>query len=343
MRRIFLVSTLLLVLACNLVLGASTPAQTALQGSKTPESAGPTVEAAVTGTSAPAEIVPVPVTSVQIEGMPYSAYQIPGDPFRFVCQDPCPHDPQFIYAEYAGFRLAHAMLIQLTGVDTLAELQPVDMHLGFEDGICRNYPGGHAFIYAHTRQAYTCTDGPGFYATIEETIRMAAQPEAQYFPLHEYMHTIFFGRISSRAGEYANHKVRSFHDFVNPIPSYAIGILDPAEFCSYHDPLAWGDFNGRLISELCRQNNFTLPDLALSLIELDKLYSSGGGQVDEEGYEHPVPTVAQYRDILNALLGSDTTPTFAAACWPPELFGNSYSLVGACIQPTISGSPTSIK
>jgi len=294
-------------------------------------------------TPAPAEIVPVPVSSVQIEGVPYSAYQIPGDPFRFVCQEPCPHDPQYIYAEYAGFRLAHAMLIQLTGVDTLAELQPVDMHLGFEDGICQVHPGGHASIYAHTRQAYTCTDGPGLYPTIEEKIRTAARPDGQYFPLHEYMHTIFFGRISGRAGEYANPKARSFHDFVNPIPSYAIGILDPAEFCSYHDPLAWGDFNGMLISELCRQNGFTLPDLALSLIQLDKAYLSGAGQDSQDEYEHPVPTVAQYRDILNGLLGGDTTPAFAAACWPPELFGNSYNLVGACEQPAISGTPTTAK
>jgi len=100
-----------------------------------------------------------------------------------------------------------------------------------------------------------------------------------------------------------------------------------------------------LINELCRQNGFTLPDLALSLIQLDKLYLSGGGQVVVEGYEHPVPTVSQYRDILNSLLGGDTTPAFAAACWPPGLFGNSFILGPACAQPTItiSGSPTPIR
>ena len=118
--------------------------------------------------------------------------------------------------------------------------------------------------------------------------------------------------------------------------------MDPAGFCSRRFDFPPGDFGGWLINELCRQNGFTLPDLARSLIQLDKLYLSGGGQVDEEGYEHPVPTVAQYRDILNSLLGSDTTPAFAAACWPPELFGNSYSLVGACYQPTVSGTPTQV-
>jgi hypothetical protein len=342
MRKIFLGFTCILVLACNVVQVVSTPVQTGSQGNQTPLLPDRTSEVTGGGTSTPIAIVPIPVSSIHIEGVPYKAYQIPGDPFRFVCQEPCPHDPQFIYAEYAGFRLALPMLIQLTGVDTLAELQPVDMHLGYEDGICQAHPGGHASIYAHTHQAYTCTDGPGLYATIEETIRLAARPEEQYFPLHEYMHTIFFGRISERAGDYFNNKAGDFHDFVVPIPAYAIGGLDPAGFCSYRDPLPPGDFNGWLINELCRQNGFTLPDLALSLIQLDKLYLSGGGQVNEEGYEHPVPTVAQYRDILNGLLGSDTTPAFAAACWPPELFGNSYSLTGACFIPTISGTPTQV-
>jgi hypothetical protein len=345
MRKIFLVFTVLLLLACNLTTVASTPAQTGSQAIQTPESSGPTAEATGTGTPAPAEIVPVPVSSIQIEGVPYSAYQIPGDPFRFVCQEPCPLDPQYILAEYAGFRLALPMLIKLTGVDTLAELQPVDMHLVLEDSICKDFPIGHAYIYTSTHKAYTCTDGPGIYATIEEKIQKAAQPGEQYFPLHEYMHTIFFGRISGRAGNFEAPTAYYFHDFVLDIPAYAIGGLDPAGFCSRRFELPPGDFGGWLINELCRQNGFTLPDLALSLIQLDKLYLSGAGQDIQEGYKHPVPTVAQYRDILNGLLGSDTTPAFAAACWPPELFGKNYSLGPACAQPTtsISGTPTNVE
>jgi hypothetical protein len=198
MRKLFLVFTLFLVLACNLVTVASTPAQTGSQGNSTPEPSGPTLEAAGLGTPESAEIVPIPVSSIQIEGVSYSAYQIPGDPFRFVCQEPCPLDPQYIFAEYAGFRLALPMLIKLTGVDTLAELQPVDMHLVLEDSICKELPIGHAYVYSSMHQAYTCTDGPGIYATIEEKILKAAQPGEQYFPLHEYMHTIFFGRISGK-------------------------------------------------------------------------------------------------------------------------------------------------
>jgi hypothetical protein len=361
MRKIFLVFVFIPLLACQGVWVASTPVQKELTPTLV---TGQTSQATVADisaptfipttvneststataeiTSTPIAIVPIPVSSIQMEGVPYKAYQIPGDPFRFVCQEPCPLDLQYIYAEYTGFRLAHASLIQLTGIDTLAELQPVDMHLVLNDSVCGDFPYGHAYLYPDTHKAFTCTDGPGYYPTVEEKIKMAAQPDEQYFPLHEYMHTMFFGRISTRTGDFQDDTTTFFHDFVNLIPSYAIGILDPAGFCTYRG-MAPGGHGGWLINELCRQNGFKLADLAPSLVELDKVYQSGGGQERQEGYQHPEPSVAQYRDILNRLLGSDTTPAFAAACWPPELFGNSYSLSSVCAPPAVIGTPTLIK
>jgi hypothetical protein len=334
MRKIPVVFMLVLLSACQGISTAQPPIQTAPQVDLT------STPLPAESTATPNPIVPIPVTSIQIEGVSYQAYQIPGDSFRFVCQEPCPLDPQYIFAEYAGFRPALASLIKLTGVDTLTELQPVDMHLVLEDSVCNDAPYGHASIYSDTHKAYTCTEGPGYYPTVEEKIQKAAQPEEQYFPLHEYMHTIFFGRISGQAGSFSDYKAAFFHDFVVPLPSYAVGFLDPTQFCSYQDVLAPGDYSGWLIHELCQQNGFELPDLALSLIELDKLVQSGGGQISEEGYAHPVPSVAQYRDILNHLLGSDTTQAFADACWPPELFANSYSLTGVCAVAPITGTPT---
>ena len=349
MRKMFLVITFVLVLACQgmgvapttVALGPqggySTDLPTPLPQIPTPPSPPPEV------TSTPVEIVPIPVTSVQIEGVPYLAYQIPGDPFRIVCQEPCTLDLQYIYAEYAGFRSAHPMLIALTGVDTLPELQPVDMHLAMDDSICSELPGGHAYMYPTTRKAYICIDGPGWYPTLEEKIQKASQPGEQYFPLHEYMHTILFGRLSGQAGDFFDYYAEWLHDFVVPLPSFAIGIMDPAGFCSYRNDLpSRGDYPLWLISELCRQNGFQIQHVALSLIELDNLYQSGGGQV-ELGYTHPVPTIAQYRDILNRLLGSDTTPAFAAACFPPELFGNSYAVAPACVTAEAAGTPTAPK
>ena len=153
---------------------------------------------------------------------------------------------------------------------------------------------------------------------------------------------LFFGRISGQAGDFQDYRAEFLHDFVVPRPSYAIGILDPAGFCSHRDALPPGDYGGWLISELCGQNGFLLTDLALSLIELEALVQSGGGQVTIDGYEHPVPSVAQYRDILNRLLGSDTTNAFAVACWPPELFGNSYTVSPDCITYSTGGTATPI-
>ena len=340
MRKIIFVFPFILVLACQMVRATSTSVQTVSEGNQATQSTGQASELTSEGTSTPIPVVPIPVSSIQIEGMPYKAYQIPGDPFRIVCQEPCQLSQEYIYAEYAGFRLAHDNLIKLTGIDTLTELQPVDMHLELKDSICGELPVGHASLYSHEHQAYTCSDGPGYYPTIGEKIQKAAQLDGQYFPLHEFMHTIFFGRISGKAGNFQDYKAEYFHDFVVPIPSYAIGLLDPAGFCSYRDSNPPGDYGGWLINELCRQNGFQLKDLALSLIELDKLYQSDGGQNYLQGYKHPLPSVAQYRDILNRLLGSDTTQAFADACWPPELFGNSYSLTGGCLLPTISGSPS---
>jgi hypothetical protein len=171
MIRIFLASILLMVglAGCNLVKASgggitSAPtndmqiirptAEATDEGASTSIAIVPqTAEATDEGTSTPIAIVPIPVSSIQIKGVPYKAYQIPGDPFRFVCQEPCPLDLQYIYAEYAGFRLAHAKLIELTGVDTLTELQPVDMHLVFEDSICSEFPYGHGWtrILPHHR------------------------------------------------------------------------------------------------------------------------------------------------------------------------------------------------
>jgi hypothetical protein len=344
MNRKFMACILLIIglVGCNLI----TAPDDEVPASPTDEVpiSLPTDEIPSAATLTPFDTSSIVTSSILIEGLPYTAWQIPGDPFRFVCQEPCQLDLQYIYAEYAGFRLGHAMLIELIGVDTLTELQPVDMHLELSDSICSESPAAHAYVYTDIHQAYTCIDGPGYYPTIEEKIQRAARFDEQYFPLHEYMHTIFFGRISGKAGDFEDGKANFFHDYVVPVPAYAIGVRDPAGFCTSDTrELPPGDFGGLLISELCRQNGFELADLALSLIELDRLYQSGVGLDYQEGYEHPVPTVAQYRDILNTLLGSDTTGAFAAACWPPGLFDNSYSPLPACVIPVESGTPTPLK
>jgi hypothetical protein len=344
MKRTIAIPATLLALA---LLACSLPSNAGTGGPPTPIPVGPTQPAGEPAPTATATalstataypVVPISAVSVQLEGVAYKAYQMPGDPFRFVCQEPCKLDEQYIFAEYAGFKQAHAKLIELTGIDTLAELQPVDMHLDVYDSVCGDWPGGHAYIYAHEHRAFTCSDGPGYYPTLQEQIQAAATVDGQYFTVHEYMHTLFFGRLSGTFGSFSDPKAYFIHDYVVPVPSYAVGILDPAGFCSYRNELAPGDYGGWLISELCTQDSFQLADLARSLVALDDLYQSGGGQFAQPGYLHPAPTVAQYRDILNQLLGTDTTNAFAAACWPSGLFGNSYTPPAACASSSSGGS-----
>src|SRR5512140_3726814 len=122
MRKIILVGILLLfTLACNLSSVSPTVTSTVAQlpttlpdllasPSQAPSATFPTE----TRTPVPRQIVtpipivPIPATDITIGGVAYTAYQVPGDPFRFVCPAQCPLDTQYIYAEYAGFKLAHA-------------------------------------------------------------------------------------------------------------------------------------------------------------------------------------------------------------------------------------------
>lgn len=296
----------------------------------------PTSAVVVEATPAPIAIVDVPSSVIQIDSASYVAYQTPGDPWRFVCQEPCTVDPNVIFAQYAGFRSAHDTMLNLTGMEPLPELLPVDFHLT-NDATCGNLSDSPALSFAHVYpdgNAYVCTylfeyaqglNGP---YTAEDAVQLYNQT----IFIHEYLHAIFPGRFPS--------DVDAFHDFVTPLAVY-IG-QGEMDLCGYHPETPPGDFGGNLILQLCQQNGFKLEDLAASLIEVDNLYQSGGGQL-QEGYQHPAVTMAQYRQILNNLLGSDTRQAFADACWPAALFGDSYTLSDACLYPTAAPSPTPLQ
>lgn len=97
---------------------------------------------------------------------------------------------------------------------------------------------------------------------------------------------------------------------------------------------------GYLLQELCRRNGLTWEKLALSLVELDRVYQSGEGK-KEEGFQHPVPSVVQLRESFNRVLGGDTSQAFINACWPGKLFGEEYALPAACTDRTPESIPTS--
>jgi hypothetical protein len=274
-------------------------------------------------------IVEVPSSVIQIDGVSYLSYQTPGDPWRFVCQEPCAVDPTIIFAQYAGFRNAHEIMLALTGVDPVPQLLPVDFHLT-NDALCGTYSdslmnGVQAFAYAYPdRNAYACT-WLFEYAGVSDPYAAedAVQLYNQTIFIHEYLHAVFIGRFPT--------EVEAFHDFVTPLAVY-IGQV-PEDLCGYHPETAPGDFGGYLILQLCRQNGFQMADLAASLIEVDRLVQADEGQA-QTGFQHAAVSMAQYREILDQLLASDTRQAFADACWPATLFGDNYTLSDACLYPT---------
>lgn len=286
----------------------------------------------------PIAIPPVPSSVVQIQGAPYRAYQASGDPFRFVCPDPCAVDPELIFAQYSGFHSAYEILLHGTGVDALPELTPVDFHLT-NDKKCGTLKDSPALSYAGRNSgsnAYICTFlfeyARGFNGQ-PYSPEIAVRLDLQTIFIHEYLHTIFYGRITRDAG--------AIHDFVTPLAMFYTGKLQGgAELCAYHPQTPPGDYGGYLIQQLCTQNGFRPEQLAPSLIALDEIYRSDGGKL-EEGYQHKVPTTLQFREILNRVLGGDTAQAFADACWPAKLFGDSYVLPYACTHrtPTVKPSP----
>jgi hypothetical protein len=264
-----------------------------------------------------------------------------GDPFRFLCQEPCKAEAKLIYAQYAGFHSAYDLMLKLTGVDVLPELQPVDIHLT-NDQTCGKLGEAGALAFAGrspAKNGMVCTFlfeyAQGFNGQ-PYSPEVAVRLDQQTILIHEYLHLVFYGRLPSA--------VETMHDFVTPLGLYIGNDLDPyVNPCTYRPETPPGDFGGRLFNNLCMQNGFSVEKLAAVMVELDKLYQSGGGQVQEPDYQHPVPSAAQFRDLLNRQLGGDTTQAFADACWPLELFGNSYTLPPSClITPTVV-TPTPVK
>ena len=279
------------------------------------------------------------MSTLQIDGAQYQSYQAPGDPFRFVCPVPCAAAPQLIYAQYAGFKHAREILVKIMGVDTLPELQPVDVHV-LNDPKCGKLKDAPALSFAFRNDhgnASICTFIFEYAVGLNGkpySPELAARLDQQTILLHEYLHTIFFGRVADAAG--------AMHDFVTPISPYVTGTLADPDLCAYHPQSPPGDYGGWLIFELCRQNGFRIEKLAPVMVALDQLYQSGGGQSHED-LQHPVPTMAQFRQILNQTLGSDTSKAFADSCWPAKLFGDSYTLSNACLYPTPTVQPTQVK
>ncbi len=228
---------------------------------------------------------------------PYCAYHAPGETFRIVCQEPCEIDERLIFAKYAGFKAVKPQLIDLMGVDVPPELLPVDIHLN-GDQVCGPYkPGISTGSAGSYPTGYVCLfDIEQEYRVRPFTPDNAILREDQLLLVHEYAHIIFYHRHFA-----------SYEDVVKAVSFYIVdGRTDPCD-----EALRFPD-QGLLIYELCKRNGFRFEHLGPSIIQLDNLYSSGGGRMSLVR-KYPTTSIYQYRLILNDLLGGDTLDAFLCA------------------------------
>lgn len=323
LRSISWLLPLLLLPACNLPRPTAVPRTPAPTGTAVP-TATPRPMGLVEPTLAVA--VELPMAPVEIDGVAYVAFETPGEPFRFVCPAPCAGYSQLMYWQIAGFRTAHEILVRTIGVDTLRELQPIDIHV-LEDPKCGTRtqapepsfaghdPRGRAYVCSFVFEAFKASP------PAPETAREATRLDHQVELIHAYLHTIFFGRVPIEAG--------AMHDFVTPIALYVTGTLPGGDLCTYHPASPPGDYRGWLIYNLCQDAGFEIEDLAPAMKAIDRLYRGDDGRVDER-FEHLVPDMAQFRWELKGTVGRDLAGAFADACWPAELFEDTYTLKSSC-------------
>lgn len=324
LRRVYWLLLLMLLPACNLPSAQPTPTFAPL----------PTQTAVPTPTSRPAGLmeptlavaVELPASSIDIDGVPYLAYQMEGDPFRFVCPAPCTGYSQRIYWQIAGFQAAHEIIVKTMGVDTLPELQPVDIHVLPDPKCGASADAAEPSFAGHDPRgkAYICSfifETPKGSQAQPEPAHEATRLDHQTELVHAYLHTIFMGRVPAKAG--------TMHDFITPIAMYVTGTLPGGDLCTYHPDDPPGDFRGWLIFSLCEDDGFEIEDLAPAMKAVDRIYRRGEGRIDER-FEHLVPHLSQFRWELKGSVGRDVANAFADACWPADLFEDTYKLESKC-------------
>lgn len=235
------------------------------------------------------------------------------DPFRFLCGEPCPLGTFYVSGHYAGFRQAHAELLQVTGIDVLNDSKPVDLHLTGAHfcGPWNANDGQAGWSARHSDGSLMCLwtwDKADAGDSPPLSHDQASEVDSQRLEIHEYAHIIFYGR----------HRA-SYEDVVIPL---SFLITAPAEF---HDPCYErydSNGRGRLIYELCQLNGFAWSDLAPALTAMDALYQSGGGY----GYSGAPTAVFQWRRILDDHFGESTQDAFRAAHMPPPAVGDEWGV-----------------
>jgi hypothetical protein len=252
----------------------------------------------------------------------YRAYQNPGDTFRIICPEPCPVDPNVIAAFHFGFAQAAQQTVQFFGLDIRPSLKPIDLHIA-NDTWCGTYHSGltgDSSIYASSSgltTAYGCfwyADRPDFFEPF--TAENVAQVSYHLLTVHEYTHPIFFGR-----------HYYSYEDFAKTASFFVSGIGGAPPIRDACDNHLYPLNQGRLPWALCKSDGFSYADLPAAMQQLDALYRSGAGAIDQ-GIP-PTTSVFQFRKILDGVLGTDTRDAFLSTLIPPGQVEDDAVLPGA--------------
>jgi len=252
----------------------------------------------------------------------YRAYQNPGDTFRIICPEPCPVDPNVVAAFHFGFSQAAQQTVQFFGLDILPALKPIDLHIA-NDTWCGSYqPGftGDSGQYPSSSglsTAYGCfwyADRPDFFEPF--TADNVAQVSYHLLTVHEYTHPIFFLR-----------HFYSYEDFAKTASFFVSGVGGAPTIRDACDAHLFPLNQGRLPWSLCHLNGFSYAQLPAAMPQLDALYHSGAGVIDQG--TPPKTSVFQFRKILNGILHSDTRDAFLSILLPAPQVEDDTTLPGS--------------
>lgn len=249
----------------------------------------------------------------------YRAYQNPGDTFRVVCPEPCPVDPNTLYAFYSGFKQAKDQLIQFMGVDSLPSLQPFDLHIA-NDTWCGNYAAGLTGDAGQYPTYSGRTGGFGcFWYANRDNFFEPFQPQYvstvpyHLLSVHEYTHTIFYGR-----------HFYSYEDFAKAASFYVSGVGGTPPITDACTMSLDRVNQGKLPWALCQLNGFTYAKLPAAMQGLAAASLAG----HDVAFLNTV-SVYGFRKILNDELGSNTADAFMAAKILPSEVADDSTLPSA--------------
>ena len=240
----------------------------------------------------PPPIVPIPKNSYQISGDSFDGYQVPGDRIRLLCKQPCGLDVRMMYALYGIYKVTVQAVVRTAGFDILDKMGVLDIHLD-RDNVCTRYEGELGLTTSYPDNPDSIVICLYLLDTQMETAPQTFIPENAIRSngvgvfAHEYAHALFFGRFTPS------------HDFVYPIEYMT---ADPG-YSTYYMNLCESIYqnNAPLSYQLCQNNGFTFDDMIQSLLDINRLYDDGYGNLQGGmvGY-------LQYQAILENILGSET-------------------------------------